>query len=150
MAAGAIGLARSPDLVTWTLEPPVFIGGFGEIEVPTVFDIDGRWYCTFCTTSACWSESYRETSGESPASGVHYLVADSISGPWHIAEGPFLHGTPECARYAPRWLRSGTENLLMSCQMQEGGAFAGWLADPEALRVAADGRMYLAARSCQR
>jgi beta-fructofuranosidase len=36
-AGGAIGFATSPDLVTWTLQPPVFIGGFGQLEVPQVF-----------------------------------------------------------------------------------------------------------------
>ena len=33
-AGGAIGLATSPDLYSWTLEKPVFVGGFGQLEVP--------------------------------------------------------------------------------------------------------------------
>ena len=36
-AGGAIGFATSPDLNTWTLCPPVFVGGMGQLEVPQVF-----------------------------------------------------------------------------------------------------------------
>ncbi len=60
-AGGAIGLATSPDLFEWALQPPTFIGGFGQLEVPQVFSIENRWYCLFCTSSAHWSAAYRQT-----------------------------------------------------------------------------------------
>ncbi|MCY4260043.1 MAG: hypothetical protein OXC91_07240 [Rhodobacteraceae bacterium] len=47
-AAGAIGLARSDDLTSWKSRPPVFVGGFGQLEVPQVTRIGNTWYCLFC------------------------------------------------------------------------------------------------------
>jgi beta-fructofuranosidase len=46
-ASGAVGLARLMDLWSWELQPPVFIGGFGEIEVPQVFKLEER--CIACS-----------------------------------------------------------------------------------------------------
>jgi hypothetical protein len=57
-AGGTIGFATSPDLLTWTLQPPVYRGGmFGQMEVPQVFQYRGKWYCLFCTAAEHWSEA---------------------------------------------------------------------------------------------
>ena len=46
---GTIGPARSPDPNRWTVCPPVFSGGFGQLEVPQVLRIGERWSCPFRT-----------------------------------------------------------------------------------------------------
>lgn len=130
-AGGAIGLATSPDLMTWTLQPPVFQGGFGQLEVPQVFQVQGRWYCLFCTSSFHWSDQYRRTNPESPVTGNHYLVADHPRGPWRIAPGPFLDGAEPCRRYAAR-IVDGPEGLVI-LGFADGGkdSFGGFILDPE-------------------
>ena len=72
-AGGAIGFATSPDLYDWTLQPPVFIGGFGQLEVPQVFETGGRWYCLFCTAAEHFSKRAGRGDG-GPVTGTHYLI----------------------------------------------------------------------------
>jgi beta-fructofuranosidase len=100
-AGGAIGFATSPDLNTWTLQPPVYAGGmFGQMEVPQVFKMGEKWYCVFCTAAEHWSEAYKAFNPQSPVTGSHYLIADHNLGPWEVAPGPFLEGDYPCRRYA--------------------------------------------------
>jgi beta-fructofuranosidase len=136
---GAIGLATSPDLYTWTVQPPIFIGGFGQIEVPQVFQIGSKWYCLFCTLDRDWSKAYRLANPQNPVSGSHYLVADTIKGPWAIAPGKFLDGETPCRRYAARILQTG--NGLKILGFADGGRdnFGGYILDPEDVLVGEDG-----------
>ncbi len=138
-AGGAIGFATSPDLMTWTLQPPVFAGGFGQLEVPQVFEIDGKWYCLFCTSGRHWSEGYRQANPQRPVTGTHYLIADDPHGPWTIAPGPFLDGAEPCRRYAARIVN--TADGLRILGFADGGKaqFGGYVMDPEPVVVGADG-----------
>ncbi|MEZ5450774.1 MAG: hypothetical protein R3E89_17995 [Thiolinea sp.] len=103
-AGGAIGLARSADLYHWTVQPPVFQGGFGQLEVPQVLQWGDQWYCLFCTAGEHWSQAYRATEQHAPVTGTHYLIADNPLGPWEIAPGGFLDGSQPCQRYAGKLL----------------------------------------------
>ncbi|MGV8834061.1 MAG: hypothetical protein ACOH2N_18990 [Devosia sp.] len=138
-AGGAIGFAKSPDLLTWTLQPPVYSGGFGQLEVPQVFRVEDKWYCLFCTSAEHWSEAYRKASRQSPVTGNHYLIADDPRGPWTIAPGPFLDGAMPCRRYAARIVE--TDNGLVIMGFADGGKdkFGGYVMDPEAVIVGEDG-----------
>lgn len=140
-AGGAIGLATSPDLMNWTLQPPVFSGGFGQLEVPEVFEHQGRWYCLFCTASFHWSAAYRQSSSQAPVTGSHYLMADDPRGPWSIAQGAFLDGAEPCRRYAARILK--TDDGLCIMGFADGGKanFGGYVMDPEPVAVLSDGRL---------
>jgi beta-fructofuranosidase len=140
-ASGAVGLARSPDLVDWTLHPPVYIGTAGELEVPQVFEREGRWYCLFCTTAHYWSDAMR--AAHLPTNGTHYLVADHPIGPWSLGPMPFLDGTPDCDRYAGRILRHHDRDLFIAFNKGSPECFAGTLCDPIAVTVHPDGILSL-------
>lgn len=144
---GAIGLATSKDLYHWTLEPPVFTGGFGHLEVPQVFEIQGRWYCLFCCGPGELSRAERETWGEPPAPGTHYLIADHPRGPWQRAPGPFLDSGNRGNRYAGRMLEHEGWKLL-GFSRGEPGHFIGEITDPDPVVVDAGGllRLLLPAR----
>lgn len=139
-AAGAIGFATSPDLYTWTLQPPVFTGNFGQLEVPQVFQVRGRWYCLFCTAAPQWSADQIATAGTAPVTGTHYLTADSPRGPWRVAPG-FLDGDLPCRRYAARICDTGDGLVIMG--FADGGHdnFKGYVMDPEPVDIGADGRL---------
>lgn len=138
-AGGAIGFATSPDLINWTLRPPVFTGGMGQLEVPQVFEVAGSWYCLFCTSGHQWSDQYRRTNPESPVTGNHYLIADHPRGPWRMAPGPFLDGAEPCRRYAAR-IVDGPDGLVIM-GFADGGKdkFGGYVMDPEPIVVGPDG-----------
>ena len=140
-AGGAIGFATSPDLMTWTLQKPVFAGGFGQLEVPQVFEHQGRWYCLFCTAGQHWSEAYRAANPQPPVTGSHYLMAADPRGPWTIAPGPFLDGADPCRRYAARILE--TPQGLHILGFADGGKahFGGYITDPDPVQVLSDGRL---------
>lgn len=138
---GTIGFATSPDLVNWDLQPPVFEGGaYGQMEVPQVFEVNGLWYCLFCTAADHWSRSEVARIGP-PVTGNHYLVSDSPRGPFRLPDGPFLDGALPCRRYAARILQ--TEEGLVIMGFADGGpeAFGGYVMDPEPLWQDQDGNL---------
>ena len=138
-AGGAIGFATSPDLMTWTLRPPVFTGGYGQLEVPQVFEVNGTWYCLFCTAATQWSEQTRRTNPQKPLTGNHYLMADHPRGPWRVPAGPFLDGDEPCRRYAAR-IVDGPHGLVI-LGFADGGKdqFGGYVMDPEPVVVGEGG-----------
>ncbi|OEO32297.1 levansucrase [Devosia insulae DS-56] len=138
-AGGAIGFATSPDLVTWTLQPPVFSGGFGQLEVPQVFEHGGKWYCLFCTSSAHWSEAYKRFNPQSPVTGTHYLIADDPRGPWQLAPGPFLDGAEPCRRYAARIVETADGLRILGFADNGKAQFGGYVTDPDPVTVGPDG-----------
>ncbi|MEO8244153.1 MAG: levansucrase [bacterium] len=129
-AGGAIGFATSPDLNSWRLCPPVFHGGFGQLEVPQVFEHDGHWYCLFCTAAPQWSDQQRRVNPQTPVTGTHYLMADHPRGPWRIAPG-FLDGADPARRYAAR-IVDGPEGLvILGFAHGPADQFGGYVMDPE-------------------
>lgn len=142
-AGGAIGFATSPDLYNWTLEKPVFVGGFGQLEVPEVFEINGRWYCLFCTASNHWSKAYRAQNPEQPTTGSHYLMADHPRGPWAIAPGGFFDGSLPCHRYAGRMLETENGWVIMGFAAGEGEEFGGFVRDPAPVVVDKSGLLHV-------
>jgi beta-fructofuranosidase len=144
-AGGAIGFATSPDLYKWTLEDPVYTAGdFGQLEVPQVFEVAGRWYCLFCTAPAHYANAYRATYPGAPARGTHYLVADDPRGPWTVAPGRFLDGDPAIDRYAARIVDTGDGLVLLGFAHNPGGGpFVGEITDPAPVTVDEDGWLHL-------
>lgn len=141
-AAGAVGFATSHDLTNWTLQPPVFVGGYGQLEVPQVFEHAGRWYCLFCTHADHFSVAQAASMPGGPVSGSHYLVGDSPRGPWRIAPG-FLDGALPARRYAARILE--TDNGLVIMGFADGGRqhFQGYVMNPEPVDLDAEGHLFV-------
>ena len=144
-AGGAIGFATSPDLMDWTLQPPVYRGGmFGQMEVPQVFEHRGKWYCVFCTAAGHWSQAYKRFNPQSPVTGTHYLMAEDPSGPWQVAPGGFLDGSYPCRRYAGKIVNKDGELFLMGFIQTRGDEpFVGSVSDP--IPVTVDENGYLTA-----
>lgn len=140
-AGGSVGFATSPDLIAWTIQPPVYRGGaFGQMEVPQVFERGGRWYCLFCTSGRQYSKAYAASYPGSPVTGTHYLIGESPRGPWRVAPGAFLDGSTPCKRYAARIVeKNGALFLLGFLHDAPDGAFVGVVSDPDPVKIEADG-----------
>jgi beta-fructofuranosidase len=140
-AGGSIGFATSPDLYTWTIQPPVFRGGmFGQMEVPQVFEHGGRWYCMFCTSGFQWSEAYRKFNPQDPVTGTHYLIADHPRGPWTVAPGTFFDGAMPPNRYSGKVIKKDGKLYTMGfVDAPDGKNFVGEVCDPIPVTVGSDG-----------
>lgn len=137
--SGCIGLASSRDLTEWKLEAPVFAGGWGQLEVPQVFEHASTWYCLFCMTTAHQSAKNRAENGES-GHGSHYLMAEHPLGPWHLPSGPALDVAT--GRYAARIVDQDGLKIL---GFKDGGPgdFGGYIMDPQDVHRNTDGTLSL-------
>ena len=141
-AGGCVGFATSDDGYAWTLQPPVFTGGYGQLEVPQVFKENGQWYCLFCTADIHFSKE--QAALTRPVTGNHYLIGDGPRGPWRVAPG-FLDGDVPCQRYAARIVKTDDGLVILGFADKPNGAteFVGHIMDPEPIEIAADGQLYV-------
>ena len=135
-AGGAIGMARSTDLINWKLAPPVFQGTFGQLEVPQVIQLNGKWYCLFCNFGEHWSKEYASNMPGGRVSGTHYLMADDIEGPWEVAPGKFLDAGNPCPRYVGKLIETdeGLRYIGFLHDTPE-GEFIGAVSDPVEVEI---------------
>ncbi len=90
---GVIAHARSSDLLTWEVLPPVTTPGeFGQMEVPQLVHIESRYYLLFCTSVGTTAASRAQRLNGQTVTGTHYLVADNPLGPFHYTTDTFLSG----------------------------------------------------------
>ncbi len=97
-----IALVRSADLLNWEHLPPAFVpASYACIEVPEVFELNGRWYMT-CLTSHGYGNRgiYQDRS---IVSGTIYAVADKPEGPYReLEEDHLLLGGDSSSGYSFR------------------------------------------------
>lgn len=136
---GVIGHATSPDLETWTVQPPLSQpgAGFGHLEVPQVAQIDGREVLLFSSLHGELTRARRE-AGE--RGGVWSVPVDRTTGPYDVSKATRL--TDE-SLYAGRLLqdRDGAWWLFAFDHVDTDGAFIGSLSDPLPVGWDAHGRL---------
>lgn len=138
---GVIGLARSRNLLSWKVLPPVTLPGeFTEMEVPQVVSLDGRYYLFFCSTRHSARSMLAGTGGWA---GTHYLVADKLTGPYHQLTHEPLVADASGTYYAGKLVRKNTDTLSFMAwrRWDEKGAFCGGLSNPATVHVLPDGRL---------
>ena len=131
---GVIGHARSSDLVTWTVGPPLSDpAGFGHLEVPQAAVVDGQALLLFCTNAIGHERAGSfEPAGPARTERIWCAPGPDITGPWDLTRAqPFPHPS----LYAPRLVPDldGTPALIGFLD-QVDGAFAGELTDPIRVR----------------
>ncbi len=137
---GVIALARSPNLLDWTLEGPVTEAGeFGEMEVPQELEIEGRHYLLFCTGKHAADRLDRP--GTTRWIGTHYLTAESPLGPWRLAPDPPMAADEAGTWYAGRALEHDGTWWFFAWRRERDGLFVGGLSDPALIEVTRDGRL---------
>ncbi len=125
---GVVGLALSPDLVTWTTAPPRSApgAGFRHIEVPQIVEIDGHRVLLFsCDTAALAGR--RERAGG--PGGVWWVELGGPGEPYPVERAQLL---VDDRLYAGRLVRDrdGGLNLLAFRNVDAAGDFGGGLTDP--------------------
>jgi beta-fructofuranosidase len=139
---GVIGLARSTDLFSWEVLPPVSMpGDFTEMEVPQVIVLNGRYYLLFCATRHA-AERLSPAEGRG-WSGTHYLVSSKLTGPYRPLTDEPLVADDTGTYYAGKLVRDNAGALYFIAwrQWDEEGNFCGGLSDPAAVQILPDGRL---------
>lgn len=135
---GVIGHATSPDLLTWTVEPPVTASGaFGHLEIPQVLWLNGAWRLLFSAPPAPAPVSVNGMQpGSSTVEGTHLLSADRPCGPYHWSTHQILDADRTGTRYGGR-LVSHEDDWYLLTWLGAGPdrRFVGELADPMPIRV---------------
>ncbi len=130
---GVIAHARSANLIEWEVLPPVTEpGDFGQLEVPQLTAINGRYYLLFCTGRATTAARRVQQTGLPPVTGTHYLVGDTPLGPFHYRTAEFLAGDEIGSLYAGKLIQQPGGNWAFLAWRHTGpdGAFIGELSDP--------------------
>ncbi len=138
---GVVGHARSRDLHTWEVLPPVAAApGFGQLEVPQLVEMDGRWYVLFASDLETQSADLRESS---PGTGTYYLVGDSPYGPFDMIGDGALEADRVGSTYAGKIHRThdGVPWFMAWTRVDDDGEFAGHLTAPRRVEVAQDGSL---------
>lgn len=141
---GVIAHATSHNLLDWTAQPPLTAPGcFGQMEVPQIVPVGGRWYLLFSTGGHHFSAAHRAKPGVVPVTGTHYMVADDMLGPYRFLTDAFLIGDESGTLYSGKLVQGpGGEWLLMAFRNYlPDGSFVGELIDPLPVTVLADGRL---------
>lgn len=139
---GVVGHAWSDDLIQWQIGPPVAAPGeFGQLEVPQLVEINGRFYLIFCVGRKEYSQARRIRPDIEQVTGTHYMVADQPLGPYQFLTDKFLLGDASGSRYAGKIIRdpNGHWVLMTSRSWLANGDFAGEIADPLEIEVEQSG-----------
>lgn len=94
-----VARCRIDGIDRWTtLDPVAVTGHYAMMEVPELFELDGRYWLTFNSGSA-WGRQL-DTTRRPCAGGTFYLVADEWDGPWRIPDDNVLIGSADGRRDA--------------------------------------------------
>ena len=114
---GTVALARSTDMVEWKILPPLEHDWIAEeMEVPQVYQIEGRWYLVFCTQSPLLSPSFAERFEKgAPRRSNFAMVGSSPLGPYHIhGTGQIVHHPNDVYFYAAQLVNLRGKWYLMA------------------------------------
>jgi beta-fructofuranosidase len=115
---GVLAHARSEDLVTWEVQPPVSgdPSGFGQLEVPQVRVVDGRPVLVFTCHPEEQSEARKAEHGHWCTWSVVGEPGGSLLGPWDVSRAvpfraePTLFAAPLVQRRDGSWVLVGFRN----------------------------------------
>lgn len=140
---GVMAHATSPDLKSWTVQPPLSAtgSGFAHLEVFQVVTVDGRNHLVFCCDSAKLVGARAGQTG-----GVWSLPVVDIPGPVDFRQARLL---VDERLYAGRIAidRQGAPWLLAFRNVSADGEFVGGVSDP--IRVLTDQDGYLAVETME-
>lgn len=144
---GVIGLAHSRDLESWRVDDPVTLepaGQFGQLEVPQVVELEGRWYLIFCTGAETHSRAWRRRTGAAPRTGTYYALADGPDGGFRLVDSAPLGPDDGSTCYAGRIVPTDDGPRFLAWRMYDSaGVFAAEIIDPMTVAVGPDGNLRL-------
>lgn len=128
LRAGVLAHARSGDLRTWELGPPLTEpAGFGQLEVPQARLVDGRPLLVFtCHPS---EQSPEQVARHGPHS-TWYVLGESLTGPWDIDAARPFEAEPDLFAAPLVQQRDGTWAFVGFLNREADGILSFELIDP--------------------
>ncbi len=130
LTRGTIAHAVSDDLLNWQVQPPLMIPRqFEHLEVPQIIADGDKYYLLFS-----WANFRRDDLRL--ASGIHYMVADDILGPYEEAQ--VLLGSEHYLYYSGKLIqmKNGQWTLMAALFYQDDGQYIGEITDPIPVTIA--------------
>lgn len=126
-ARGTIGVARSTDLLNWTVCEPLNVESeFGHFEVPQLmYSTNSELVISFCLASNNHAAS-RIERGAPAWTGNGVMRGSSFDGVWKVEDEPFL----EDPHYAARIIQENERLIAMAWLNYIGQDFQGFIDDP--------------------
>lgn len=134
LTRGTIAHAISGDLLNWQVQPPLMLlRQFEHMEVPQNIVHGNKYYLLF---SWAKQQKYFRQDALGQTSGIHYMVADNIVGPYETAQ--LLLGSEHHLYYSGKLIqmKSGQWALMAALFYQEDGLYIGEIADPIPVTIA--------------
>jgi beta-fructofuranosidase len=136
-SAGTVGVARSRDMTTWEVLPPLDVDPFAEeLECPQVVAGLGRYYLVFSTLSDLLLSN---TSGAAnqPGGNMYAMLGDTPLGPFRVASlEPVLPADMTDRPYAGRIVDLGGKPYLLGTVWNDAGDR---ISDPIPIELTATG-----------
>ena len=133
---GVLAHARSADMLTWELQPPLTEpAGFGQLEVPQVRCIDGRWLLVFTCHP---QEQSAEQIARFGAFSTWYVLGDAPTGPWRIGDARPFEGEPKLFAAPLVRQRDGTWAFVGFRNEEPEGILSFEILDPIPVALAGD------------
>lgn len=149
VGGGCIAVARSENLLDWTLLPPAYVSEtLTCLEVPEYFSLNGRHYLTY-TTSYHFGTPY-PVHDPFQATGTFYLMSDHMLSGYHLPDHPNTLSTslPDAitsyvGRSIPDLTHAGRRWYYYQhvYPPQPGESLAGSLSAPKYLQASEGGRL---------
>lgn len=121
---GVIGVAKSKDLLNWREQKIAYKPPFmGVMEVPDVFEIDGKWYLIMLSGNNYGAKGISED--EDIVCFTYYAVSDSPEGPFvHTDDTIFLGGNESGGAVCRSVVFEGKRYIIYLDRGKEGGALS--------------------------
>jgi beta-fructofuranosidase len=141
-ARAVIGHACSSNLVDWEILPPVTEPmGFGEMEVPQVTRLNGR-FCMLFSSERSMQAPLRQATGA--GTGTYYLTAPSPEGPFTVSGLGVLDADPLGSSYAGKLIDGEGELRFLSWERTTpDGSFVGAIGSPRRVFIHPNGTLTL-------
>ncbi len=139
----AVAVAYSPDLIHWEQRPPAFVGSrYSCLEVPNVFQLNGKWYLT-CLTGNYYGN--RDCFDDpNVANGTMFAVSDRPEGPYHETGDNLLLGATHDSPITVRTFTFDGETYILYTDRERSGftnggeLTFGTISTPKLLRTRGD------------
>ena len=119
---GTVALAKSSNMVNWEILPPIHHDQISEeMEVPQVYQINGRWYLVFCTLGRFLAPEFAIRFGKHlPERSNFSMIGESPFGPFRIhGTGQIVQHPPDAYFYAAQLVQFRGQWFLLATERDE-------------------------------